>query len=195
MKNWIYALAATLMLSAPAHAGDAAGAKAYIDGVSKQVLEVLKAGGSQADKQQKLEGIFASTVDIPEVGKFVLGRHWKTASEEQRAAYLAAYEPFVLRNYASKLTKYSGQSYKLREARPDGDAFVVTQEILDPGKASVYVDYRLQDAGKGYRLRDIAVEGVSLVATQRSEFNSIVSSKGLDYLISALKKQAAAKKA
>jgi ABC-type transporter MlaC component len=66
-------------------------------------------------------------------------------------------------------------------------------EIVDPGNPSVFVDYTVRQDGKAYKVIDIAVEGISLRATQRTEFNSIVSSKGTDYLISALQKQAAKK--
>lgn len=191
MIHWLRAtFAAVFLLSASAaHAGNAEGAKSYIDGVAKQVLEILKTGKSQKEKQAELVTLFAGTVDIPFVGKFVLGRHWNAATPEQQKAYLDAYGPFILNNYASKLTRYSGQSYKLKEARPQGGNYIVTMEILDGNNPPVLVDYRLGDSGKSYKLADIVVEGVSLLATQRSEFNSIVSGKGLDYLVVALQKK------
>lgn len=197
MLKWIRPLAAAMvLLSGPAHAaGKAEEAKSYIDGVAQQVLDILKTEAEPAQKQQQLVGVFGSTVDIEFVGKFVLGKHWRAATPEQQKAYLTAYEPFILNNYAKKLTRYSGQKYKLKEARESGGNTIVTMEIYDEGQAPVYVDYWLRMNGKGYRLVDIAVEGVSLLATQRSEFNSIVSGKGIDYLIGALEKQAKALKA
>lgn len=197
MKQWILSLitAALLLQPVAAQAGSPQEAKQYVDNVASQVLDVLKTGTSKADKQAKLESLFSTMVDIPYVAKYVLGKHWPTATPEQQQAYVAAYKPFVLRNYASKLTKYSGQNYKLKDARNMGGDQVVTMEIVDPGNPSVFVDYRLREDTGSYKVVDIAVEGVSLVATQRSEFNSIVSSKGLDYLIEALNKKAAAQKA
>jgi phospholipid transport system substrate-binding protein len=132
-------------------------------------------------------------VDIPYVGKYVLARHWNAATPAEQQAYLAAYKPFVIKNYASKLTKYSGQNYKLKNARAMNSDYAVTMEIVDPGNPSVFVDYTLREEGSSYKVIDIAVEGISLRATQRSEFNAIVNSKGMGYLIEALKKQAAKK--
>lgn len=196
MKSLFKAALASLILvtATAAHAGDPAGAQQFVDGVAKQVLDVLKTDKSKSEKLSQMEGIFSGAVDIPYVGKYVLGRHWNEATPEQQKAYLAAYQPFVIRNYAGKLTKYSGQQYKLKNARGSNGDYMVTMEIIDPGHASVFVDYTLNDSAGTYKIIDIAVEGVSLRATQRSEFNSIVSSKGIDYLISALQKQAAAKK-
>src|SRR5688572_16653510 len=122
-------VAVFLFTSVEASAGDATGAKAYVDTVAKQVLDVLKVETAQSTKQQKLVQIFSTTVDIEFVGKFVLGRHWKEATPEQQKAYLTAYEPFILNNYAKKLIRYSGQNYKLREARDAGGQYIVTMEI------------------------------------------------------------------
>lgn len=196
MKTWIKtAFAATmLMVSATtAHAGSPADAQKFIDTVASQVLDIIKTGDSKSAKLAKLETIFTGAVDIPYVGKYVLGRHWNSATPDQQKQYLAAYEPFVIKNYAGKLTKYSGQNYKLKNARGDDGQYVVTMEIVDPGNPSVFVDYTIREDAKTYKIIDIAVEGVSLRATQRSEFNSIVNSKGVDGLIAALQKQAARK--
>ena len=189
----VFAAMAMVVFAAPAQAGSAEGAKQFIDTVARQVLDVLKTDAPISDKKHKLVAIFRTKVDIPYVAKFVLGQHWRTASPAQQQSYVGAYGPFVLGNYASKLTRYSGQSYALKNSRADGDgAYVVTMQITDGNSAGALVDYRLKNSGEGYQLVDIVVEGVSLLATQRSEFNAIVQNKGLDHLIDQLKKSPAA---
>lgn len=162
------------------------GAKSFVDTVAKQVITVAKADSSTSTKEAKIQSIFSDKVDINFIARFVLGKHWRSASPAQQSAYVAAYRPFILKNYATKLAKYSGQSYELKNARTDGDANVVTMVIHDTDGEDINVDYRLRGDG-GYRIVDIVVEGVSLLTTQRSEFNSIVESKGIDGLIAALK--------
>lgn len=178
-----------------AQAQDVAKAKVFIDTVANQVIAIVKDDKASTDaKQKKIEALFDDKVDINYVAKFVLGKHWRGATPEQQTAYMAAYKPFIMKNYAGKLTKYSGQTYQLKAPREDSDAVVVTMEIVDPSNTTVLVDYRLREEGAGaYKIIDISVEGVSLLTTQRSEFDSIVSNKGVDGLIEALKKQVAAK--
>lgn len=187
-------LALTLGASA-AFAADTTAATAYVDNIASQALAIVKTGDAQPVKQAKLETLFRSIVDIPFIGRFVLGRHWNTATPAQQKAYLAAYEPFLMKGYVGRIAKYSGQSYKLKTAKEDKDGgVVVTMEIVDPSKPSVFVDYRLRKERAGYKVTDIAVEGVSLLNTQRSEFHSVVTNKDLDYLIDALQKRVAAAK-
>lgn len=196
MKRFLLSLTMALSLgfTSAAHANPEA-AKNFVDRVSKQVLDIVKTDGlSKEQKAAKLEALFSDKVDINFVGRFVLGKHWRTATPAQQQAYLAAYKPFILKNYAGRLAKYSGQTYTLKNPRTDGDASMVTMEINDPNGPNVIVDYRLKGTDGNFRIVDIMVENVSLLTTQRSEFNGIVESKGVDGLIEALKKQVASKK-
>ena len=92
------ALALSLTVVQPAMAGTPQEAQQFIDGVASKVLGVIKTDQTQAQKLKVLEGIFTDAVDIPYVGKYVLGRHWRTASATQQKDYLAAYQPFVIKN-------------------------------------------------------------------------------------------------
>lgn len=197
MKRGILrSLFALIMLSTTASHASAGDAKAYVDRVANQVLSIVKSDGvTKEEKQLRIEKVFMDKVDINFVAKFVLGKHWRDATPAQQKDYIAAYQPFILKNYASKLAKYSGQTYELKPAHEDDDASIVPMIIHDTDGKNVEVDYRLRSTGGGYKIVDITVEGVSLLTTQRSEFNGIVERKGIDGLIEALKSQVAAKQA
>lgn len=183
-----------LACNAWAAGGNLDEAKGFVGNVASEVIEIVKKPGSKDLQQAQLVGLIDAKVDIDFVAKFVLGKYWRTATDEQRTAYLDAYRPFLKKNYVSRLTRYTGQTFKLGDARVDDDgSYIVNMEIIDPNGANVEMLYRVVEAPKtGYRIADIVVEGVSLLTTQRSEFNAIVTSKGLDYLIDTLKQRGAA---
>ncbi len=169
-------------------------AKAFVDHVGGTALSVLQdKSKDEATKRTELNQLFAQSVDIPYVAKFVLGRYWRTATPEQQQAYMAAYEPFLIQNYVGRVARYSGQTYKLTEAKQTDGGAVVGMILHTPDGSSpdVIVNYRLNAVGKSFKVIDIVVEGVSLLNTQRSEFSSVVGNRGMDYLIEALKKKAA----
>lgn len=165
----------------------------FADGLAQQALNIAKSDEAKPAKQAKLETLFKQNVNIKWVAQFVAGKHWRTASAEQKADYLKYYEAFLLKNYASKLTDYSGQSYKIIGSRDEGDGeSVLTMELINTGEPNVMLDYRIRKEGSAYQVIDIVVEGVSMITTQRSEFGSVISQKGFDFLISALKKKSGA---
>lgn len=203
MNRFFTALLAGFVLMLTAGLAVAAGqksmppAQAFIDRIAGDVLKIVQDEAIDAEcKTLKLQKLFADTVDIDWMGKFVLGRHYRTAEDEQKIAYLNAYKPFIIQNYVTRLTKYTGQTYEITGTKQgaDGDN-LVSMKLLDPNGPPVLVDYRVRDEkAEGLKVIDIIVEGVSLITTQRSEFNSVVTNKGLDFLIQALEKKAAATK-
>lgn len=170
-------------------------AEAFVSDVGTKALNTLKNEElSDSKKREVLNGLFAQTVDVSYVAKFVLGRYWRTATPKQQTDYMAAYQPFLIKNYVGRISKYSGQTFEITGSKPtpEGGAVVaMTLKTPDGSAPNVIVNYRLNKVGTGYKVIDILVEGVSLLNTQRSEFSSVVSNKGLDYLIDALKKKAA----
>lgn len=179
------------LFAAPAHA-DENGARDFIDGLGKEVLAQAKdTSRSTAEKETALKDLFFRSVDVDWIGKFVLGRFWRTASESQQQQYLNNYRNFISTNYTSRLRDYTGETYKITGTRDDGDGkYLVSMQIVRPNGQNVETDYKVKEEG-GYKIVDIVVEGVSLITTQRSEFSSAVSRKGLDFLIEQLAKKAA----
>ncbi len=190
-RFWLGALA-SLCFAATAHAGSPA--SNFIDGLASQVLAIAKDSAlDKSAKTAKIEALFTDKVDMDFIAKFVVGKNWRAATPAQQSAYIAAYKPFILKNYAGRLARYSGQTYTLKQSRAEGNANIVTMEIADPNGQSFLVDYRLRANGGSYKIMDIVVEGVSLLSTQRSEFSSIIDQKGIDGLTEALRNQVASR--
>lgn len=173
--------------------GTAEGARAFADDLASRALSIIDDENlSKTGKQNALEEMFENSVDLNWVARFVLGKHWRDATEQQRQQYVKYYKAFVIGNFTGQLVQYSGQQYEIRQVMPEGEPgeFLLTIELQNANEPPVYLDYRIREKNGRYYIFDIMIEGVSLITTQRSEFNSVVSSKGLDFLISALKKKA-----
>ncbi len=166
--------------------------QSFIDGIAGNVLSIVQGKMSDQAKASALEAIFLKNVDFDWVAKFVLGRHFRAATPAQQTDYIAAYKPFLIKNYVARLTKYTGQSYKITGTKQTSDgASLVSMQLVDPNGPPVLVDYRVIGRPGAFKVSDIVVEDVSLITTQRAEFNAFVSKNGLPALIDALKKKAA----
>ena len=102
------------LISAPVAAATPEEASKYVQTVGNQALGIISnASLSHDQKQQKLEAMFTSSIDFPWVGRFVLGRFWKQATDEQKTRYLAEYQRFLMNSYTSRFADYSGGSFKV----------------------------------------------------------------------------------
>ena len=127
--------------------------------------------------------------DIPIVGRFVLGRHWRTATKEQRREYMSVFVDFIVRVYASRFDSYGGELFTARSVIDDesGDKIVRAQIVRPSGGDPISVDFRVRKRDEGYKVIDISVEGISMLHTHRVEFASVVNRKGIDGLLSDLR--------
>lgn len=182
-------IAASVVAVSPAHASKEEAGK-FVESLAKDVISMIGDKGLSKDaKRTKLEGVFEKHVDIDWIGQFVLGKYWRTATDEQKKKYLTNYHKFLLLNYTSNFENFADTRFevsKTAEGNKPGE-YLISMVLKRPGQEDLKVDYRLREDGKTkYKVIDIVAEGISLLTSQRSEFNSVVTRNGLDYLIEQL---------
>lgn len=175
--------AAFAMLSgllAPAiPAAAAADPAAMISTLGSRALQVLGKGATQAQRTERFRELLREDFDVPGIARFVLGRYWNTATEEQRAEYVKLFEDYIAMAYATRLAEYTGETFKVTGSRPDADGAIVSSQIVRPGGAApVKVDWRLTGRNGVYKISDVSVDGISMAVTQRSEFASVIQHNG-----------------
>lgn len=127
--------------------------------------------------------------DFDKISRLVIGKHWRTSSEEQKLQFKEEFKNLLLRTYAVALGKYQDQKIEFLPMRmkPEDKIVTVKSEIIQPGAQPVKVDYVLTRGGpQGWSVIDIIIEGVSLVTNYRGQFASEIKSNGMDGLIKAL---------
>lgn len=172
-------IAATLVLTAPAQA--AAGEPTqFLSDLANNTIAVMNDGKlDEARRQNAFRALLQDGFDLPVIARFVVGRYWRRASEEQRADFLAAFEDYLVGTYATRLGNYSGQMLQIMDGRNMGDSdVIVSSEIQQGSQPAVHVDWRLRQSGDDWRIIDIAVEGVSMAVAQRSEFGAVIRARG-----------------
>lgn len=184
-------VAGAFALDLPAAAADPT---ALISSLGNRALEVLGKGTTEAQRAARFRELLREDFDVPGIARFVLGRYWNTATEEQRAEFVKLFEGYVAQAYATRLAEYAGETFKVTGSRPDPDGAVVSSQILRPaGQAPIKVDWRLSGRGGVYKISDVSVDGISMAVTQRSEFASVIQHNGgqVEGLIAMLRQRSA----
>ncbi len=170
-------LAGALAPAIPAAA--AADPTALISNLGSRALEVLGKNAPQSQRVARFRELLREDFAVPEIARFVLGRYWNVATEEQRAEFVKLFEEYIALAYSTRLAEYTGETFKVTGSRPDADGAVVSSQILRPaGAAPVKVDWRLIGRNGVYKISDVSVDGISMAVTQRSEFASVIQHNG-----------------
>ncbi|MDP6707893.1 MAG: ABC transporter substrate-binding protein [Alphaproteobacteria bacterium] len=179
-------------VAAAVSAAEVEAASRFMDDLAKQAIELLRRTRDDADSRQAaFRQLLSTGFDVPFIGRFALGRHWRGATTAQRQRYLALFTEFLIQTYTRRLSDYSSERFQITGARAAGKRDVIVQTRIErPDSASIRADWRVRGGAGGHRVIDVSVEGISMAVTQRTEFASVVRSHGMDGLLQALESRA-----
>ncbi|MFZ2061203.1 MAG: ABC transporter substrate-binding protein [Candidatus Binatus sp.] len=159
-----------------------------------QALEVLRDRSTPlAQRQDKLRQIVAASFDFREMAKSALGYHWKELTPAQQEEFTNAFVAFIEDSYLSKINDYSGQQVNFLRVTNDGPQYAqVNTDIVEPKGEPIHVNYRLLQENGTWKIYDVTVDAISIIANYRNQFNRVMNSKGYATLIADLKAKQAA---
>ncbi len=117
-----------------------------------------------------------------------VGRNWNSANAEQKARLMDEFRTLLVRTYSSALSAYSNQKLEFRplRAKPTDTDVTVNVRVMQSGSQPVTIDYDMEKRPTGWKVWDVRVGGISLVANYRTEFDNLIRDGGVDGLIKAL---------
>lgn len=190
---FVLAVAALTVAGPVRAANDNPAAAAFMQSLGEKAIEELTDPGvPQPEREARFRRLLDEHFDMGAIAKFVLGRYWRTASAAQREEFTQLFEDFLVTSYSSRFGEYRGEGFSVSGSDSDNGAIIVHSKINMPSSEDIRVDWRLRQSDGEFHIVDIVVEGVSMAVTQRSEFASVIQSRGgVDGLIEALRSKTA----
>ena len=193
------AVAAMLALgtawSSTARANEADVVAGFVRELSEQAIAVISADElSDAERTGELRRLLTSSFEVDPIGRFVLGRHWRHATEAERAEYSQLFEDFIVATYASRLARFASETMTVEGARLERENSAVVDSIVARGGSErIALNWHLRRINGDWRVVDLVIEGISMAVTQRSEFASVIRGNGgrIDGLLSAMRQRTA----
>ena len=117
-----------------------------------------------------------------------VGRNWDKASAEQKARLTDEFRTLLVRTYSSALASYSNQKFEFRplRAKPTDTDVTVNVRVMQSGDQPMTIDYDMEKRPGGWKVWDVRVGGISLVANYRTEFDNQIRENGVEGLIKTL---------
>lgn len=196
MKSIVAALAMILPLLLGASAANAQTspilpeeAEAFVSVLAENALDTLALQTiSLEDREVKFRRILSDGFALKYIGLLVLGKHRRTATAEELEEYQLYFSEFILKKYSALLGGYAGETFVVLGSHPSGKRDVlVGSEIRRSGGAPIPTEWRVRRFHEALKIIDIKVEGISMVQSQREEFNAILTREGMIGLIAVLR--------
>ena len=182
MKKFLaLAFFAILPFQAFAQKADKEQVKTFVETVGNKIVGIANEKISDAKKKEKIIAVVDSVIDADWIARFVLGKNYKSATDEQRAKFIKLYRDFMINTYGPKFKNYDGRKFTVNEVVEQSSFWVAKAEFLPrDSNVPISVDFRVKKRGDKLVILDFIAEGISLIETQRSEFNSAITQEGMD---------------
>ncbi|MBS0521777.1 MAG: ABC transporter substrate-binding protein [Proteobacteria bacterium] len=184
--------ASILPLSVAAQAADGPAA-ALIQNVASKVIELIKTTKPGAAREAAFKTVLETDFDLAFMGRSALGTHWRQATPDEQQRFLRAAAGAEAHAYSERFGQYLGQTLNVGRVspRPNGVS-IVDSKLNQSNGQPIAIQWEVRDEGGRLRITDVKVEGVSMVMTRRSDFNSYIQNHGgkVEPLIAELESRA-----
>jgi phospholipid transport system substrate-binding protein len=191
-------LFATLFLVAAATASNASPRDVVQNAVARVVAIVGESSDAErtakADvvdrRRAEVRRLASEIFDFDEMARRALSRHWAPRTKVEQTEFVELFTDLLERTYVARIESYAGERISYPTEIIDGEYATVRSRIVTRRRAETLLDYRLHLVdGKRWKVFDISVDGVSFVATYRSEFSRIVQSSSYAALVDRMRKK------
>lgn len=176
------------LLPAAAFGYECKSPEVFAKSVSADVVKIVESPSSDDTKEKQLKAMFDEIVDTERMAKFSLGKNYRNLKPEEQSEFKEVYHNFIMATYIPSFKKYNGEKVEVINTKTAGAGdVIVSTKILGKSGPETLINYRLARKGACYKVADIIAEGVSLINTQRQDFDSVISRKGYPELVTLLK--------
>jgi phospholipid transport system substrate-binding protein len=191
MKKWM--LAAVFGLLSFGQLAQAGEATNLLQSAQQEILDEFNAKRSlfEQDKSQLyafVDAKLSKYFDFLRIGRFVLARHWRTAPDAQKIAFIKAFREMLIRTYSSAMFKYTGQAIRYTREQDLGNNQVMVGAEMDnaAGGAPFQAEFRMLKTPEGWKIIAVKLEGIDVLINFRNEYDQTITAKGLPALIKEL---------
>ena len=188
-----YLLLLALALAASASLAQESAPEALLRAAAVDVIDSIKQDAElQRADPAKVAALVETRIlplfDFVHMTRLAAARNWHLATPEQKSRLTDEFRTLLVRTYSRALERYRGERIVFKQARaaPSAEEATVRSEVIQPGKERMTLDYDMQKTPEGWKIYNVKVADVSLIATYREVFAEKVRAGGVDGLIKFL---------
>jgi phospholipid transport system substrate-binding protein len=157
-----------------------------VDRAFKIIRDPALAGEEKAGQRRAaIVKVAGEIFDFGEMAKRSLGSHWGQRTPAERGDFVRLFTEVIQRSYISRVDQRGSDKIVVRGETVDGDHAVVRTALLLSG-GELPLDYRMHNTGGRWQVYDLNIDGVSLVANYRAQFNKIIRTSSYEALTAKL---------
>jgi len=196
MRTWTGLLLSLAMLltAETALAASAAGPRDAVEAAVARFMTLVQngqTGGAAAERNAEIREIVREMFDFDEISKRALSRHWQALQSEEQAEFVPLFRDLLERAYLTQVESVGGEQIVfLGESIDAGGSATVRSKVVTRHGSEIPLDYRMHVLDGTWRIYDVIVQGVSFIASYRTQFDRVIRAESYSALRERLQKKA-----
>ena len=165
--------------------------KTFVEEMGNKIINIAKEKNtSEAKIREKIINEIDMVIDSEWIAKFVLGKNYKNLNDQQKKQFISLYRDFMINTYGPKFKNYNGKKFTVNEIVKQNNFYIAKAEFLPKDSDNaILTDFRVRKKDGKLYILDFIAEGISLIETQRSEFNATIDSQGIEPFLKNLEEK------
>lgn len=180
----------TLNSTAWAQSGATADVKAVLDKAMEiQTKPELQGTEFRKERSAQIRKLIADNFASGEMARESLKDHWDKLSAQQRSQYQELFTGLFQDSYTRMVLNFlKRETVEYPEETPEGK-FVKVRTVIMRTNEHIPVDYILEKKGAKWLIRDVIIDGVSIVDNYRNTFGRVIRTQSFDTLLQKMRIQ------
>ena len=155
-------------------------ARQLVDKLIADINATINSGKSEQAMFGDFEQIFVTYADVATIARSALGPASKQASAGQMSAFTKAYQGYISRKYGRRFREFIGGKIEVTDARPYKSYYEVISTATLQGETPFDLRWWVGDKSGRNLFFNIIIEGVNMLASERTEIGAILDKNGGD---------------
>jgi phospholipid transport system substrate-binding protein len=186
----VLAVALEIAIAQPAWAASPREVLEAFFGGTNAILRSADAERGTEAPRQAIRALVNEIFDYRDAAARALGPAWQSSTPAQQAEFVRLFADFLERGYiafvGTKANVSGGLQIRYLEEIITGDTAAVATTLLTRNGSELDVDYFMVQRGGRWMVRDVVVDGMSLIANYRAQFNRILSTSSYAELVARM---------
>jgi phospholipid transport system substrate-binding protein len=182
-----------LLVAEAAVASSAVGPREAVEAAVVRVLSIVLDGHADgapvADRSGEVRRIAGEMFDFDEISRRVLSRHWQALPLEEQAKFVTIFRDLLERSYVAQIEGRGGVRITFVGESINGDSATVRSKVVTRRGTEMPLDYRLHVRDGRWRIFDVVADGISFVASYRTQFDRVIRAESYNALRDRLQKR------
>jgi phospholipid transport system substrate-binding protein len=129
--------------------------------------------------------------DFDEMARRTLAQHWKDRSPQERGEFVRLFVDVLERSYLIAIGTFPVTAVNFQGEAVSDSYAQVRSRIVTERRVDLPIEYRLHQQDGRWQVYDVVADGVSLVSSYRSQFNTVIRSSSFAQLLEKLRSREA----